>query len=131
MAELLAPAGTMEALVAAVNSGADAVYLGMSRFGARAYATNFDFDTLPKAIEYCHLHNVHVHVTMNTIIFEDEIEDAFLQIKKLYEMGVDAIIIQDLALMNYVREHCPDMECHASTQQGLDDSYGADRKSVV
>lgn len=125
MAELLAPAGTMEALVAAVNSGADAVYLGMSRFGARAYATNFDFDTLPKAIEYCHLHNVHVHVTMNTIIFEDEIEDAFLQIKKLYEMGVDAIIIQDLALMNYVREHCPDMECHASTQQGLDDSYGA------
>lgn len=125
MAELLAPAGTMEALKAAVNSGCDAVYLGMSRFGARAYATNFNYETLKEALDYCHSYNVALHVTMNTIVFEDELNDAYEQIKKLYEMGVDAIIIQDLALVDYLKKHCPEMECHASTQQGLDDEYGA------
>ena len=78
MAELLAPAGTMEALKAAVNSGCDAVYLGMNRFGARAYATNFDYDSLKEAIKYCHMYNVAVHVTMNTIVFEDEIKENFV-----------------------------------------------------
>lgn len=125
MTELLAPAGTMEALVAAVNAGCDAVYLGMSRFGARAYATNFDFDTIKDAIRYCHLYNVKIHVTMNTIVFEDEIEEAFEQIKKLYQLGIDAIIIQDIALLDYVRRHCSKLEAHASTQMGLDDTYGA------
>ena len=70
MAELLAPAGTMEALVAAVNCGCDAIYLGMTKFGARAYATNFDFDTIKEAISYCHLNNVKIYVTMNTIVFK-------------------------------------------------------------
>lgn len=124
MVELLAPAGNMDALKAAVNCGCDAIYLGMSKYGARAYATNFDFDTLPEAISYCHLNNVKIYITMNTIIFEDELEEAYLQIKRLYELGVDAIIIQDIALLDYVKRHCPQMEAHASTQMGLDDTYG-------
>lgn len=124
MVELLAPAGTMEALKAAVNCGCDAIYLGMSKYGARAYATNFDFDTIKEAISYCHLNNVKIYVTMNTIVFEDELNDAYLQIKKLYDLGIDAIIIQDIALLDYVKTHCPDMEAHASTQMGLDDSFG-------
>ena len=124
MVELLAPAGTMEALKAAVNCGCDAIYLGMTKFGARAYATNFDSETIKEAIEYCHLNNVKIYVTMNTIVFEDELEAAYAQIKELYELGIDAIIIQDIALLDYVKTHCPDMEAHASTQMGLDDSYG-------
>lgn len=124
MVELLAPAGTMEALKAAVNCGCDAIYLGMNKYGARAYATNFDFDTIKEAISYCHLNNVKIYVTMNTIVFEDELEEAYLQIKNLYDLGIDAIIIQDIALLDYVKTHCPDMEAHASTQMGLDDTFG-------
>lgn len=124
MVELLAPAGNMEALKAAVNCGADAIYLGMNRFGARAYATNFDTYSIVEAITYCHLHNVKIYVTMNTIVFEDELNDAYEQIKQLYFLGIDAIIIQDIALLDYVKTHCPNMEAHASTQMGLDDSYG-------
>lgn len=131
MPELLAPAGSMEALISAVNSGCDAVYLGMNKFGARAYASNFDFDTLAQAIRYCHLHNVKVHVTMNTIVFEDELEDAYSQIIKLYQMGVDAIIIQDIALLDYVKRNCPQIEAHASTQMGLDDEYGAKEANIL
>lgn len=124
MIELLAPAGNMEALVAAVHAGCDAVYLGLEKFGARAYATNFDDESLQEAIRFCHLHNVKIYVTMNTIVFEDELNDAYLQIKKIYFYGVDAIIIQDLALIDYVRTHCPDIEVHASTQMGIDDKEG-------
>ena len=124
MPELLAPAGNMDALIAAVNAGCDAVYLGMNKFGARAYAENFDFDNLGEAINYCHMHNVMVYVTMNTIIFEEELSLAYAQIDKLYELGVDAIIIQDIALIDYVKNHCPNMEAHASTQMGLDDVNG-------
>ena len=125
MVELLAPAGTSEALKAAVNNGCDAIYLGMNRFGARAYATNFDYNTLKEALDYAHLHNVKIYVTMNTIVFESELEDAYKQIDELYKLGVDALIIQDIALINYVKNHCPDMEAHASTQMGIDDSYAA------
>ena len=82
MPELLAPAGNMDALIAAVNAGCDAVYLGMNKFGARAYAENFDFDNLGEAINYCHMHNVMVYVTMNTIIFEEELSLAYAQIDK-------------------------------------------------
>lgn len=125
MQELLAPAGTIEALKAAIHSGCNAIYLGMNRFGARAYATNFDYDTLKEALDYSHLFNVKIYVTMNTIVFEEELDEAYAQIDKLYELGVDGLIIQDLALIDYVAKHCPSMEAHASTQMGLDDSYGA------
>ena len=75
MSELLAPAGNMDALKAAVSNGCDAIYLGMQRFGARAYSSNFDLESLKEAISYCHLRNVKVYVTMNTIVFQDEIQD--------------------------------------------------------
>ncbi len=124
MSELLAPAGNMEALIAAISNGADAIYLGMSKFGARAYASNFDFDTLKDAIKYAHLRNVRIYVTMNTIVFDHELMEAKLQIDELYKIGVDGIIIQDLALVKYITANYPLMEAHASTQMGLDDIYG-------
>ncbi len=125
MSELLCPAGNMEALIAAVSNGADAIYLGMSKFGARAYASNFDEEGLLEAVKYCHLRNVKVYVTMNTIVFDKELEDAYKQIDYIYKVGVDGIIIQDLAIFNYVVKNYPLMEAHTSTQMGIDDKEGA------
>ena len=124
MSELLAPAGNMKALIAAVSNGCDAIYLGMNKFGARAYANNFDFEELKEAIKYCHLRNVKIYVTMNTIVFDSELEDAYKQIDMLYLIGVDGIIIQDLAIFKYVTDNYPLMEAHTSTQMGLDDKEG-------
>lgn len=125
MSELLCPAGNMDALIAAVSNGADAIYLGMSKFGARAYASNFDEEGLLNAVRYCHLRNVKVYVTMNTIVFDKELEDAYKQIDYIYKVGVDGIIIQDLAIFNYVVKNYPLMEAHTSTQMGIDDKEGA------
>ncbi len=124
MTELLAPAGNMEALKAAISNGANAVYLGMNKFGARAYANNFDFEDLKLAIEYAHLRNVKIYVTMNTIVFTDELKDAYEQIDKLYLIGVDGIIVQDLALLSYIVDNYPLLEAHISTQMGVDDLEG-------
>ena len=121
MTELLAPAGSFEALVAAISNGADAIYLGMNRFGARAYANNFSLDELKKAIEYAHLRNVKIYVTMNTIVYDSELNDAFKQLKDIYDCQVDGVIVQDLAIFNYIVKHCPQMEAHCSTQMGIDD----------
>lgn len=125
MSELLAPAGSFEALVAAISNGADAIYLGMKKFGARAYASNFDEENLTNAIEYAHLRNVKIYVTMNTIVFEEEISDMEKMIDFLYTAGVDGIIIQDLAVLDYVTKHYPDLEAHCSTQMGIDSIEGA------
>ena len=124
MSELLAPAGNMEALIAAVSNGANAIYLGMNRFGARAYANNFSFEELEEAIHYCHLRNVKIYVTMNTIVFDNELEDAYKQIDILYNLGVDGLIIQDLAIFSYVVENYTLLEAHTSTQMGIDDKEG-------
>ena len=124
MSELLAPAGNMEALIAAVSNGADAIYLGMNRFGARAYANNFSFDELKEALNYCHLRGVKIYVTMNTIVFDNELKDAYDQIDELYKIGVDGLIIQDLAIFSYVVENYPLLEAHTSTQMGIDDIEG-------
>ena len=124
MTELLAPAGNMEALIAAIANGCDAVYLGMQKFGARAYSDNFDIETLKEAVEYAHLRNVKVYVTMNTIVFENEIEDMRNQVDKLNDMGVDGIIVQDLAVFDYIVKNYRDMEAHCSTQMGIDDLEG-------
>ena len=125
MSELLCPAGNMEALIAAVSNGADAIYLGMNKFGARAYASNFDEEKLIEAVKYCHLRGVLVYVTMNTIVFDRELQDAYKQIDFLYKAGIDGIIIQDLAIFNYVVKNYPLMEAHTSTQMGIDDAEGA------
>jgi putative protease len=124
MSELLAPAGNMEALIAAVSNGANAIYLGMNRFGARAYANNLSFEELEEAINYCHLRNVKIYVTMNTIVFDNELEDAYKQIDILYNLGVDGLIIQDLTIFSYVVENYPLLEAHTSTQMGIDDKEG-------
>ncbi|AYE35566.1 DUF3656 domain-containing U32 family peptidase [Clostridium septicum] len=123
--EILAPAGSMESLFAAINKGADAVYLGGNKFSARAYASNFDNDNMIKAIDYAHGYGVKIYVTINTILKENEIEEAVRYAGFLYEIGVDAIIIQDLGLFKRVKEDYPDMEIHASTQMTIHNGEGA------
>ena len=114
--EVLAPAGSMESLYAAINKGADAIYLGGNKFSARAYASNFDNDNMIKAIDYAHSYNIKVYVTLNTILKENEIEEAVKYVGFLYEIGVDALIIQDVGLLKRIREEFKDFELHASTQ---------------
>lgn len=124
MTELLAPAGNMEALKAAISNGCDAIYLGMQKFGARAYSCNFDVESLKEAIDYAHLRNVKIYVTMNTIVFENEVEEMKQQINELNEIRVDGIIVQDLAAFDYIVKNFLDMEAHCSTQMGIDDLDG-------
>ena len=124
MSELLAPAGSIEAFYAAVNAGADAVYVGLSAFSARAYANNFSIPQLTELVKYAHLRNCLVFVTMNTIVFQDELPVAFSLIDELAKIPVDALIIQDLALFNYVVKKYPHIEAHTSTQMGIDDIEG-------
>lgn len=114
--ELLCPAGNIDSLKAAVNNGADAVYIGGVNFGARKFADNFDNEEIVWAINYAHLFGVKVYVTVNTIIYEDEVSDCIDYIKFLYLNGVDALIMQDIGMISLVRELIPDLEIHASTQ---------------
>ena len=114
--EVLAPAGSMESLYAAINKGADAVYLGGNKFSARAYASNFDNDNMIKAVDYAHSYDVKIYVTLNTILKENEIEEAVKYVGFLYEIGVDALIIQDVGLLKRTKEEFKDFELHASTQ---------------
>lgn len=124
MTELLAPAGNMEALKAAISNGCNAIYLGMQKFGARAYSSNFDLETLEEAIRYAHLRDVKIYVTMNTIVFENEIEEMKAQMDALNKIGVDGVIVQDLAAFDYMVNNFFDMEAHCSTQMGIDDLEG-------
>lgn len=124
MSELLAPAGNYEALVAAISNGADAVYLGMNQFGARAYSENFDEQLLLEAITYAHLRNVKIYVTLNTIVFENELSSIYQMIDFLNSAKVDGIIVQDLAVFDYIVSKYPDIEAHCSTQMGIDDVEG-------
>ncbi|WP_127836463.1 U32 family peptidase [Clostridium prolinivorans] len=123
--ELLAPAGNMESLYAAVQGGADAVYLGGNKFSARAYASNFDEENIIKAVDYCHLYGVKVYVTLNTLLKESEIKEALDYTCFLYKIGVDALIIQDTGLAYIIRKNLPDFEIHASTQMTVHNGEGA------
>ncbi|MBR0349971.1 MAG: U32 family peptidase [Clostridia bacterium] len=114
--EILAPAGSMESVIAAVRSGADAVYLGTKDFNARRNADNFDYSELKNAVDYCHKHGVKVHLTLNTLISDGELDDAQDAVRLACEAGVDAIIVQDLGLADIIRRCAPDMPMHASTQ---------------
>ena len=114
--ELLAPAGNMEALKAAIYNGADAIYLGGKKFGARKFANNFDESEMVEAINFVHLYNKKIYVTVNTIIYNDEIDECLDYIEFLHKNGVDALIMQDLGLIKLVRTRFPDLEIHASTQ---------------
>lgn len=123
--EVLAPAGSPEALQAAVFAGADAVYLGGPAFGARANAKNFSLDELREAVEFCHARGVRVHVTVNTLLKEHELPAALEFIKELCRMAVDAVLIQDMGLFTLVRKMAPQLPVHASTQMSLHTPAGA------
>ncbi|SDX41183.1 DUF3656 domain-containing U32 family peptidase [Tepidimicrobium xylanilyticum] len=123
--ELLAPVGSMESLFAAVQNGADAVYLGGKLFNARQYASNFDKDELKYAIEYAHLRGVKVYVTVNILIDDDEMKDTLDYIKYLYEIDVDGIIVQDLGLAYLIKKLFPDLPLHGSTQMTINNLPGA------
>ena len=116
MKELLSPAGNIECLKAAINNGADACYLGGKSFGARAFAGNFTNEELKEATQYAHLYGVKIYITVNTIIYNNEVEEFIEYIKYLYQIGVDALIMQDIGMISLVRQTFPNFEIHASTQ---------------
>ena len=122
--ELLAPAGDMECLYAAVAAGADAIYVGGKRFGARAFAKNFEIDELASAVRYCHLHGVKLYVTLNTLIEDREMADAVQYAAELYRIGVDALIVCDVGVIAAIRRYVPDLELHASTQMSVHNTCG-------
>lgn len=122
--ELLAPAGNMESLKAAVQAGCDAVYLGGYLFGARSFAENFSNEEIKEAVIYAHLYGVKVYITVNTLIYEDEVETFMNYIDELYHINIDAVIIQDLGMLDLVRQTYPLLEVHASTQMHLHNVEG-------
>jgi len=114
--ELLVPVGNYESLIEAINNGADAVYLGGKKFGARKFANNFSLEELESATKLCHLYDVKIYVTVNTLVFESEVMKALDYVKELHKIGVDAVIMQDVGLINLVHQILPNLEIHASTQ---------------
>lgn len=125
--EILAPAGSPQALIAAVRSGADAVYLGVKSLNARRGAENFDSEQLKEAVAYCHKHNVKVHLTLNTLVSDGELETAQETVRLACESGVDAIIVQDIGLAELIHRTAPDMPLHASTQMSVQTAAGLKR----
>ena len=124
--ELLSPAGDMEKMKAAFAGGADAVYLAGKAFGARKHAGNFTRDELVEAVEYAHLRNKKIYVTVNTLYFENEAERVFEYLLFLNAINVDAVIVQDLMTVGFILERIPDLKVHASTQLGIHSSPGAE-----
>lgn len=124
MVELLSPVGDFDCLKAAVQNGADSVYFGTDIFSARAFASNFDFRNLEKAINYAKLRGVKTNLTLNTLIKNNEFEEAYNVAKNAYEFGIDAIIIQDLGLAKKLITDFPDLAIHASTQMSIHNLQG-------
>lgn len=124
--ELLAPAGSWEALEAAVNAGADAVYMGGKFFGARAYASNFDKEEMAKAVYFAHMHHVRIYITVNTLVDDSELEELADYLMFLNNVGVDGIIVQDLGVIRLARKIVPELPLHASTQMTITNSSGVD-----
>lgn len=124
--EILAPAGSYESMKAAINAGADAVYIGGSRFGARAYADNLTEDKLLEAIDEVHLHGKKIYLTINTLLKEKELKNELYDyLLPYYKQGIDAVIVQDIGVLQFVREHFPDLPIHASTQMTITNLLGA------
>lgn len=124
--ELLAPAGSVEGFYGAIHGGADAVYLGGSRYGARAYAENFTDAELVQCIRYGHLLGRKIYLTVNTLLKEEELADLSDYLHPFYEAGLDAVIVQDMGVLRFIRTHFPMLELHASTQMTLCSHYGAE-----
>jgi putative protease len=124
--EILAPAGSKESLVAAVSAGADAVYLGGKRFGARVFADNFSEEELLEAIDYVHIHRKKIYLTVNTLIKDAELEELCEYLAPYYCRGLDAVIVQDMGAMELIREVFPDLPVHVSTQATITGALGAE-----
>ena len=122
--ELLSPVGNFDNLIAAVQNGADAVYLGADVFNARAGAQNFDRENLKKAILYARKRDVDVHLTLNTLLFNNELNEALEVAKYAYECGISAIIVQDIGLALELIKRFPDLPIHSSTQMTILNVYG-------
>lgn len=124
--ELLAPAGDMQCLYAAVKGGADAIYVGGRSFGARAFAKNFDIDELSCAVRYCHLHGVKLYVTVNTLVYDREMRELSDYVAQLWKIGVDAVITADIGVIREIKRRVPSLPIHASTQMSVHNTSGAD-----
>ncbi len=129
--ELLAPAGSYDAFIAAVENGANAVYLGGKLFNARANASNFDIDELKKIVVYAHLRNVKIHLTLNTLLDDSEISEALEFAKEIYDIGVDAVIVQDLGFASMLHKYIPELSLHASTQLSTHNLEGVNELSKI
>ena len=124
--EILSPAGSYESLMAAIAAGADAVYIGGTKFGARAYADNLDEETMLQVIDYVHLHGRKIYLTVNTLLKEQELQrELYEYLLPYYRCGIDAVIVQDMGVLKFVKEHFPDLPIHASTQMTITDLLGA------
>src|SRR5690554_6122523 len=119
MMELLAPAGSKESLIAAVENGADAVYFGGQLFNARRFATNFDEQEIKWAIEYCHIRGVAVYIVVNTLIHQRELADVLDYLAFLYAEGINGVIVQDLGVAKLIKENFAKLPIHASTQMSI------------
>ena len=117
--EVLSPAGNYDSFVAACQNGADAIYMGLGKYNAREMAKNFDLDEYIKAIEYAHLRGIKVYLTLNTLMYDDEINEALKLVLKLYNNGLDAVIVQDIGLFYLIHKMVPDLHIHASTQMSV------------
>ena len=126
MLELLSPAGSPDAVIAAVQNGADAVYLGFGAYNARRGANNFTEEEFAQAVRYCHIRGCKVYVTMNTLVGDRELAQALDLARRASELGADAILVQDLGLLRVLREALPDIPLHASTQMSVHDLAGAE-----
>ncbi|WP_082706318.1 U32 family peptidase [Methanobrevibacter sp. YE315] len=124
--ELLAPVGSMDYLKVAINAGASSVYLSGKDYGARKFAENFTLDEINDAVNIAHMHNVKVYVTVNTLIKEDELEDVINYLSSLYAIGVDAVLVQDLGLVELINRHLPNLKIHASTQMTIENQKKLD-----
>lgn len=123
--ELLAPAGSFEIFRAVIAAGADAVYVGGDKFGARAYAGNFSAEELLEAIDYAHLYGKKVYLTVNTLLKNDELKSLYDYLAPFYERGLDAVLVQDMGVLQFVREQFPDLPIHTSTQMTVTSAEGA------
>lgn len=123
--EILAPAGSVESLNAAVAAGADAVYMGGSRFGARAYADNPGEEELLRAVDFVHVHGRKLYLTVNTLLKDSEIDELYGYLLPYYRQGIDGVIVQDIGVAEYIRSYFPDLPLHASTQMTITGAAGA------
>ena len=126
MLELLAPAGSMEAVAAAVQNGADAVYLGYGDFNARRNAKNFSRGEFAAAVSYCHVRGAKVYLTLNTLLTDRELPQAAEFAAEASSLGADAVLVQDLGVLRMVRQVAPDLPVHASTQMTIQSGRGED-----